>query len=164
MPPELAGLKEMALPEPVAYLPQTSAWYVLFALVGLTVVWLLWRWYRSYRANRYRREALLQLDRIVEDLGDREKHSSALSELPALTKQTALAFAARDQIASFSDGPWLTFLDSTYKGNAFTEGPGRLLPDLSYASPFRLSSLRDDELKELITLLRNWIRRHHARF
>ena len=35
---ELAGLKEIALPEPFSYMPQTVAWYILFGLVLMAAI------------------------------------------------------------------------------------------------------------------------------
>ncbi len=35
---ELSGLKEILLPDPVSYIPQTVGWYILFAVVlSLTI-------------------------------------------------------------------------------------------------------------------------------
>ena len=63
----------------------------------------------------------------------RGQHQS-VGRLPRLVKQTALAFRPRTEVAALSGEPWLQFLDASYGEKGFTEGPGRLLPKLAYAS------------------------------
>lgn len=162
MEEKLTELKEIILPEPVSYLPQTAAWYILFGLVLMAAVWLAVRWYRHWAANRYRKAALKRLAEIEMNLSDSASRAKNLSALPVLVKQTTLAFAAREKVAGLSGKRWLTFLDSTYIGWAFTEGPGKLLPELSYWPVLKLERVSDDELQALIGLLRKWIRRHRA--
>lgn len=159
---ELAGLKEIALPEPFSYMPQTVAWYILFGLLLMATVWLAVRWFRHWVANRYRKAALQRLAEIELNLRDSDSRATSISALPVLVKQTTLAFAAREKVAGLSGKRWLTFLDSTYIGWAFTAGPGKLLPELSYWPIPRLERVSDEELQALIGLLRKWIRRHHA--
>ena len=98
-PDDLTQLQEIAPPQPVGYLPQTPAWYVVFALIMVALAWLLWRWYRRHRSNRYRREALRALEQIERNIQDAGKRPAALAALPALVKRTALAFAPREQVA-----------------------------------------------------------------
>ncbi len=159
---ELAGLKEIALPEPFSYMPQTVAWVILFGLVLMATVWLAVRWYRRWLANRYRKAALQRLAEIELNLRDSASRAKSISALPVLVKQTTLAFSARDKVAGLSGKKWLIFLDSTYMGWAFTEGPGKLLPELSYWPILKLERVSDEELQALIGLLRKWIRRHRA--
>ena len=159
---ELAGMQEIPLPGPVSYLPQTIGWYVLFALVLAGVVWLMWRWYRHYQANRYRTVALHRLQHIAHDLQDAGKRAAALAMLPVLVKRTTLVFSARETVAALSGDRWLKFLDSTFKGAAFSSGAGRLLPDLAYGSPEALQQIPNDKLSALTSLLKQWIKEHHV--
>ena len=163
MDERLAGLQELSLPGPVSYMPQTVAWYVLLALAVVALAWLIRRWRRRRLANRYRGEALGRLDEIASQVNDRDRRAAALASLPALVKQTALSFASRELVAQLSGDAWLSFLDSTYSGTAFTSGPGRLLPALAYRPPAALESVPNEQVSELIELLRQWIRRHHVR-
>ncbi len=162
MEEKLTELKEIILPEPVSYLPQTVAWVILFGLLLMATIWLAVRWYRHWAANRYRKAALKRLAEIEMNLSDSASRATSISALPVLVKQTTLAFAAREKVAGLSGKRWLTFLDSTYIGWAFTEGPGKLLPELSYWPVLKLERVSDDELQALIGLLRKWIRRHRA--
>lgn len=157
---ELANLQEIPLPPQVSYLPQTIAWYILFAIVAVLMIWVVWRWLRWRKTNQYRKAALRRLQEIELCLQSGDQHRGALAELPALVKQTALAFAPRKTVAHLSGDPWLRFLDSTYKDAAFCSTAGQLLPELSYRSPAGIAGLRDEEVAELIALVRKWIRKH----
>ena len=150
-PEALEKLREMPLPQPVSYAPQTIGWYILGALLLAALVWFAVRWLRSWRANRYRREALAELSEL--------ESKGQLSALPALVKRTALCFAPREEVGPLSGDRWLAFLDRTGGGTPFTVGPGRLLPRLAYAS----DSLDDHEEQEFMETVRRWIRRHDAR-
>ncbi len=142
-------LHDIVLPGAISLRPQTTAWYVLlFALLALCV-WGVIAWRRHVRRNRYRKLALARL-RDIETRG-------AFTELPVLVKQTALAYSARQEVASLSGDAWLRFLDASYGGRGFTEGPGRLLPVLAYG---RTEGVDADELLKLVS---QWIRKHHVR-
>ena len=156
MEDQLAGLKEIPLPEAVAYTPQTAGWYVLLALVLMGFLWFLYRWKVRASRNRYRIEALERLSEI-------EQGVAPLSELPVLVKQVVLAFAPRERVAGLSGVPWLEFLDSTFGGREFTSGPGQVLPALSYErSEMAEKKMKPEERRRLFALLRRWIRRHRA--
>lgn len=156
MQDQLANLKEIPLPEPVSYMPQTMAWYILFFVVLVMAALWIFRLYKHYLQNRYRREAVKQLDEI-------ERSVRPLSELPALVKRVGLTIAPRDTVAGLSGKAWLKFLDSTWDGASFSSGPGRLLPELSYRKPQSLPDPNDEGVRNLLILLRRWIRRHRAR-
>jgi hypothetical protein len=143
------GLHDIVLPEAVSYVPQTAVWYALFSSVLALLAWGGIVWVRHERRNRYRKRAL---DRLA-DIEAR----GAFAELPVLVKQTALSFAPRAEVASLSGDEWLRFLDATYRGDAFTRGPGRRLPVLAYGRPHTV------DVGELLTLVRRWIRKHHVR-
>ena len=69
----------------------------------------------------------------------------------------------RIDVAGLNGEPWLQFLDESYRGRDFTEGPGRLLPTLAYASFANVERIADEELDGLVRLVRQWIRRHRVR-
>ena len=156
MQEQLSNLKEIPLPEPVSYFPQTAAWYILLALAVIILAFWLAHLYRVSLRNRYRREALKTLDEI-------ERSVRPVSELPVLVKRIGLAIAPRKTVASLSGDAWLRFLDSAWQGTAFTKGPGKILPELAYKSPQSLPPVSDERLQDLFALLRQWIRRHRAR-
>ncbi|PRA57049.1 MULTISPECIES: DUF4381 domain-containing protein [Pseudomonas] len=85
--PSIDQLKEMALPTPVSYMPQTWGWWCLLGLllVGL-LVWAARR-YWQWRRDAYRREALERLALLQR----RSSDLNALRELPELLKRAALS-------------------------------------------------------------------------
>ncbi|MBK5354285.1 DUF4381 domain-containing protein [Pseudomonas sp. TH41] len=85
--PSIDQLKEIALPAPVSYAPQTWGWWVLLAVLVGVVLWVGARRYWQWRRDRYRREALVRL----EQLQKRSDELNALRELPELLKRVALS-------------------------------------------------------------------------
>ena len=127
-------------------MPQTIGWYVVFGLLFLLAAWAVWRIFASWRHNRYRREAL------------RELEHADISAIPVLLKRTALAAWPREQVASLSGEPWLRFLE-TSGGDFSLRGPGRLLLILDYDA----GSLTPEEEHDLRQTAATWIRRHRVR-
>ena len=160
---EIAGLKEISLPDPVPYLPQTVSWYILFAVVLILIVWLGYRGYCRRQASRYRTFALRRLDNIEQLLRKPDTRMNALTAIPVLIKQTALKCYRRAEIAQMSGKEWLAFLHKSYGGKEFKEGAGRLLPDLSYQSSANLVGVEDSKVGELLSLIKIWIRKHKKR-
>ena len=83
---------------------------------------------------------------------------SGLDELPGLLKRVALVAYPRIDVASLTGDAWLGFLDGTLGTTDFSQGPGRVLPELAYASP----DVSDKDAAELLKLSASWIR-HHRR-
>lgn len=161
--PSLVDLHDIVVPEPVSWMPATTAWYVLAAAVVVGLVWAFIVERRRYRANRYRREALARMDAIDAALTDPAQRPEALASLPTITKQVVLAFSPREEVARLSGEPWLAYLDSTYEDDAFSNGPGRLLPRIAYGSSESRARIPAAEVDELSAMLRAWIKGHHVR-
>lgn len=145
-------LHDIVVPDAVAYAPQTAAWaVVLVVLLGLGW-WSVFAWVRHARRNHYRSLALARLADI--------EQRAAFSELPVLVKQTVLSICPRGDVASLSGDDWLRFLDGTYRGDAFTQGPGRQLPELAYGNADAVDRVH---VEQLVQLVRHWITKHHVR-
>jgi len=85
--PSIEQLKELGLPEPVSYAPQTWGWWVLLALLILAALLIGIRRYVQWRRDAYRREGLARLAQ----LRSRSDDLNALRELPELLKRVALS-------------------------------------------------------------------------
>jgi hypothetical protein len=142
----LEGLNDIVVPEPVSLLPQAPGWIALGVFIIALLVTIAVLAWRRYRRNAYRREALA----LVE--------STALDSLPALVKRVALAAAPRAEVASLTGDDWLAFLDRTYGGDGFTNGPGRALAALSF-QPAALDQRSSAALRQLVA---TWIRKHRV--
>jgi len=106
--PSIDQLKELALPAPVSYAPQTWGWWALLAVLVIAAVVLGARRYWQWRRDRYRREALLRLA----ELQRRSNDLNALRELPELLKRVAISMPAPHtprrscrRLRSFDDAP-----------------------------------------------------------
>ena len=150
--PWMANLTEIGIPDPVGWWPPAPGWYVLAGLLALFVLRLVWRSLRHWQSNAYRRDAVREL-RKIEDSGP-----SGLSELPELLKRVALVAYPRADVAALSGEAWLHFHDATLDTSEFSEGAGRLLPDLAYAS----ATSGDQEANALFDLSRTWITHHNT--
>jgi len=156
----LEKLHEIILPDPVSWMPQTIGWYAIFGLILFVAGWWVYRRLRHYRTNRYRRLALEELAVIERELQRPEKRAKALSEIPVLLKGAALSAFPRSQVAGLTGEKWLDFLDKTMGGKSFTEGEGRLLPELAYAPVQRITQFPDEQIGKLLQLVRRWIKIH----
>jgi hypothetical protein len=156
----LEKLHEILLPDPVSWMPQTMGWYVVFGLILVVAGWWVYARLRRFRVNRYRRFALAELATIERDLQQPEKHAKALAEIPVLVKWAALSAFQRSDVAALTGEKWLAFLDKTMRGTEFTQGVGRLLPELAYAPARRGAQLPDESINNLLRLVHRWIRTH----
>ncbi|AZZ76568.1 hypothetical protein CCX46_15875 [Pseudomonas sp. RU47] len=85
--PSIEQLKELSLPAPVSYAPQTWGWWVLLAGLVLAALLIGIRRYVQWRRDSYRREGLARLAQ----LRSRSDDLNALRELPELLKRVALS-------------------------------------------------------------------------
>ncbi|WP_064118274.1 DUF4381 domain-containing protein [Pseudomonas fluorescens] len=85
--PSIEQLKELSLPAPVSYAPQTWGWWVLLGLLIVLAIVVGVRRYRQWHRDAYRREGLARLAQ----LRSRSDDLNALRELPALLKRVALS-------------------------------------------------------------------------
>jgi len=152
----LAGLIDIPLLQEVSLLPQTWLSRVAIVLIVGLAVWAIFRLVHRYCANRYRREALSELDRMRR-MPDAPPDRLA-AQLAVLVRRTALAVFPRETIVPLTGTAWLAFLDSSYGGDEFSQGAGRWLVSASYqqTAPGR------DELNALRGLVDRWIRVHHV--
>ena len=152
-----SALRELPLPAPVSYAPQTIGWLVVLLLMialGAMFAWIAWR---RYERGRYRREALAELDGIEQRL----KHDkAALANIAPLIKRTALAAAPREQVASLSGAAWLAYLRKAH--HSFDDESGALLHTSTYAPHTALDSITPQQTDRLVNAARAWIEHHHV--
>jgi len=145
------GIDEIILPEAILWWPSAPGWQVLGVLVVLLLLVLLVRITKRWWLNRYRREALRQLDAVPKE--------SLLATLPYYMKVTALQAYPRQDVAGLSGDNWLTFLDVHYDGPPFSTGVGKKLLAIAYL-PSEQWRLTEQESDALVKMTRNWIAKH----
>ena len=146
MSEHLEKLHDFYQPPPPSWTPQTIGWYVVFAILGITLVWLVIYYLRRWLRNGYRREALRELALLPPE------------QFSTLLKRTALAAWPRERVASLSGELWLGFLNETARGDTFTRTPGNRIEEIA----LRPVALSGDDERALRAIAAEWIRRHRV--
>jgi hypothetical protein len=155
--PSIDQLKEMALPTPVSYAPQTWGWWMLLGLLVITAsiiaAWRYWQW----RRDRYRREALLRLAQLQK----RSDDLNALRELPELLKRTALSLPGTQPVGALGKDDWQAFLQRHCK-QPLPADFSQQLSLLAYAPDAALRALPNAQRQQLFDTCRHWVEHHHV--
>ncbi|RPD39013.1 DUF4381 domain-containing protein [Chitinophaga barathri] len=112
-------------PPPVQFSPVTPGWYVSGALLVILLAVLAVLLIHRYLRNRYRRQALQQLETIAAG-------PQGLYEVNMLMKRIAMRNYGRDAVAALRGDEWVDFLNSVWKEAAFTPEEGKALSDELY--------------------------------
>src|SRR5262249_22491877 len=137
----------------------TWGWLLLALLLLALIAWILWRRHQRYLADRYRREALAELDRLEATLGAADARARAIAGIAELLKRVALHAWPRATTASLSGPAWLAFL-KRHDGEALSTGPAsRFLDDLEYHAG---GDLAENDARQFAEAARRWIERHHV--
>ncbi|SEI47135.1 DUF4381 domain-containing protein [Achromobacter sp. NFACC18-2] len=156
--PGLDQLRELPLPAPVSYWPQTWGWAVLALLLAVVAGGLALRGLRRWRRNRYRREALSELGQIEAAAAS---DPLAARGLPALLKRTALAAQAPGgKAAPLTGEAWAAWL--ARNGPPLPGDGAHLLATLAYGPDAAVRTLDPAEVRRLLAAARHWMERHHV--
>jgi hypothetical protein len=151
-PDPLAQLRDIHLPGPISWWPPAPGWWILALILALALVVSIKFIIRHFRRNRYRKEALQELQKInvnMEGLSTRDN----VEQLAMLLRRVAIHTCGRETVASLVGQAWLRFLDSKGNTKQFTAGPGRVLADGHYQPHL------ETDLDQLSQLIEKWIRR-----
>lgn len=159
-PSSLQNLHDIISPQPSSWLPLAPGWYVLGLSMLLLSGWFSSQKYLAWKRNKYRREALIELDEFGKELTDSTKYQQLLPQLPQLVKPTAIAAYGRSSVASLSGDDWLGFLDKCASTQLFTKGSRRLLNDCSYLPAAQLAKFSLEQVAGLQKAVSYWIRKH----
>lgn len=155
---DVSQLKEIPLPEPVSYLPQTWGWGVLVAVlvIGLLAFagWRLWRWQRDL----YRREALLRLAELEQAFAS---DALVLRKLPELLKRAALSMPGGVPVASLNGEAWQAFLQQC-SDDPLPADFAQQLAQLAYAPAAQVQQLAQAQGPLLLAEARHWVETHHV--
>jgi hypothetical protein len=161
--PRLDALANIVQPESVSFTPVTVGWKILLLIVAVALAAAAWAAFRHWRQNRYRREALAELETLsAAATGSGPGKVEALRALPVLLRRVVLSVNERTDVASLSGGPWLDYLDARYPGRGFAQGPGRHVEAMGYLPDPQVDGLDPQTVKALLGEVRGWIERHEA--
>jgi hypothetical protein len=152
----LASLIDVPLPQEVSLWPQTWPLRIAIVLIATGALLAIWQFVHRFYANKYRREALAELEGISRATSGLPDQTA--TRLSVLLRRTALAAFPRETVAPLAGTAWLAFLDRSYGGREFSQGAGRLL----ISAPYQRDAPGDDEVEALTALVRRWIRGHHV--
>lgn len=157
----LEELKDISVPAPVSWMPQTWGWALAaFLLLCLVVAFSLWA-LRRYRANAYRRQALVELRAIELRIRDPKTRHDAITDLAALLKRVALVAWRREDVAALSGAAWVDFLEK-HSGPGDVRSLQTLLDAYEYSNDLSLGGMPDTICDTFVSSARAWIGRHHV--
>ncbi len=158
-PASLDRLHDIVVPAPVPLWPPAPGWLVLaaaLALLGAALV--LWA-HRRRQRNRYRVEALAELDRLRSETSGLAAAERA-GALLVLLRRTALSAYPRRELASLSGPDWWRYLDERDREARFAEGRGARLEALAYGAVVEPAT--EETLRDLVGAVESWIRAHRS--
>lgn len=159
-PTSLENLHDVVSAPPAPFWPPAPAWYWVLAALALGAAILLARSIVHMLHNRYRREALAELDRHEAALSDAGTRASAIISIAVLLKRAALSVYSRETVASLYGTQWLEFLDRTGRMQSFATG-GAWLERVAYHPP-EAAQLDEPTARKLAHMAREWIKRHRV--
>ncbi len=144
-------LKDIHLPDAISWWPPAIGWWLLALLIPTLLVFSYWLYKRLTRktALKTAKKTLATIKLNVE-LDNNQK----LRELSMLLRRVAVSLAPRIEVASLTGQSWLTFLDKSLTGTAFSEGCGQVL----ITAPYRNVAPSDHEISLLISLSEEWLK------
>jgi len=154
------NLEGLIAPDSVSWLPTTGGWKLLGAIALLAFVrWLHRRW-RQWLVNRYRAEALRQLDTIVRNPEpDDEAILARAQQINRLLKAVALQAFPRREVAALSGAQWCNWLQHSSPVTPFSENSLEFLAQGQYRQQCVMSV---DGLHDFAGESARWIEQHGA--
>ncbi len=159
---ELGHLADIATPAQVSLTPHTLGWAVLAAAAFALAIWAAVRSYRRWRRERYRREALREIERHELALGDSGRRAATLASLAVILKRVAMTAGWRADAARLSGRQWIEFLNAHAGGAELSDRAVGILDDLEYRGAAALGAVADTEAQAFARTVRDWVEHHRV--
>lgn len=156
LPDPLAELRDIHLPAAPELWPPAPGWWLLGLILAGLCFYGIYLLIQLWRKNAYRRQALIELERIFEQSTHSE--SQLLADINELLKRVALSRFPREEVAQLSGESWVAFLDTRVKTQDFSMGAGQVLMD----GPYTAAPKTPTDITELQRITRHWIQHHKA--
>lgn len=158
----LSQLADIHLPDPVSFWPLAPGWWLIIALILIGFCWLGFLSIRKLILSRRIQTAQRELEKAIQAYRDQIKNNDSdlnqagldyLYAVNTVLNRVALYTNPKHsrEIAKLTGKPWLAYLDQTYKGTEFQDGPGKVLAEGQYRPVFR------GEIESLYALAQSWI-------
>lgn len=154
----LAALRDIHEPAMISSWPPAPGWWLLAALASVFVIYLLVLMIRRWLADRYRREAISELQQLTLHWQSHGNDTQYLQDLQTLLKRVALTRFPRDDVAGLTGEAWVQFLDRSSGSHDFSMGVAEVLIDGNY----RQDTSFDAEA--LQSAARQWINTHDPKY
>lgn len=130
----LSQLKDIQLPEAIPLWPPAIGWWVLAALILISVIYLCYFIYKAWKNKAVAKLALKQLKIYLTQHQSTPNKIKYAQNINILLKQVALNYYPPISVAKLSGNSWLMFLNKTGKTTNFTDGPANILAKAPYAT------------------------------
>ncbi|MGY0393383.1 DUF4381 domain-containing protein [Bizionia sp. KMM 8389] len=154
--PEIAPLElgNIMEPDPIPFTFNTIGWKVLLGVSILILLYGLYRMYLKYKHNKYRRDAIAELESL--NSNSQLPELAFISQTVFVLKRTALQSYNREKVASLQGDTWLAFLDSGLSGINFSKYKQDIF-NAVYRETFDNPNFNKDEFFKMSL---KWIKNH----
>lgn len=149
-------LRDIHLPEAVAWWPLAWGWWLLAGLVLIAMLAAAWH----YRSRFRQRAAIRGLRAVSRSLARGQSPVECVQQISGIVRRYAMSTASRSAVAGMTGDDWLRFLDSCWARDEFSAGIGRVLIFGPYAPPNRVDS---NDVAALNELCIDWLRAQPGR-
>ncbi len=141
-------LHDLYEPPPVPFSFGAPGWYVLGGIVLVAAILVAIFRIRKYVRNRYRRDALRELDVM--------NHATDLfPQLFVVLKKTAIHAFGREEVAPLYGKGWIAFLDSTGVKVHLTDYQEAILPAL-----YTGKTIEPEIMEKILLNAKQWVKTH----
>lgn len=151
MQPTELPLRDIHIPDAISWWPLAVGWWITLVLIPI-LLWISFKVYKYLTQKTAVKTAKKLLAQLKQDRTKTE--AQMLAEISALIRRVAMSVAPREECASLTGQEWLEYLDKSLKDNAFTQGIGQCLADVSY----RKNKNEKINVPELINLTERWLK------
>ncbi|MFW2405822.1 MAG: DUF4381 domain-containing protein [Gammaproteobacteria bacterium] len=164
-PPEDLLLRDIHLPEPVAWWPPAIGWWLVCALV-LIVAFAVMTWLqrRARRRTSPTTIARRDLDRLQLAWAEHADTQRLLADLSTWLRRAGMSFASREAAAGVTGERWIRFLDELAGAEFFAADAALLI-----AGPYRSGDqMGREDAERMLSNCTRWLaavthRVEHAR-
>lgn len=146
----LADLKDIHLPKDVSIFPLASVWYIIAALITITIIFFVVRSFiKKAKLKRFN-----NINTQISALENNIKLTDAeiIIETSTLLKRIAMLKFSAQKPEFISGEKWITFLNHTGKTNDFSANHMKVLENI-----YKNNIFHDKEL--FFITIRNWVRK-----
>ena len=152
MNPEDLLLRDIHLPNPVAWWPPAIGWWWLFGTIWVTTVVIVW-WWRRRQARRHAPTTIARLE-LVRLRSAWLQHRDArrlVSDLSTWLRRAGMSLSSRQHAAGLTGSDWLNFLDEAAGQPIFHGSHDRLFAE----APYR--DLANPDGEQMLMLCERWL-------